>query len=381
MMKIAIVLPCYNRLNTLIELCQSLRRADYLGDKVDLIFSIDYSGSQDVTEYAKSFEWPFGDKRIIAHPKNIGLKNNILSCGDLTSEYDAVIVLEDDLEVTPSFYRFAKQAAMFYDDCQAIGGISIYAYRMEEITHTEFHPYYEGYDCYLLQWASSWGQLWTRKQWKAFREWYSDDKDISHLHLPEALRRWVNSWKKYYIAYLVENDKYFVFPFFSHVYNGNKAPGEHYKERVGEVLTSSTLDFSKRDYHFIPYSEVIHKYDVFFQHKPIELNVNGQLLECEFDLFGHKCQVDSPYIITSKDCSKAKVIKSFDAGMLPLEENILTGKEGQILHLISKNDFQYTSIIPPSSYFAIRKRSLCVRDTFQICFIQFIQGVKRKILR
>ena len=103
-MNIGVVIPCYNRVDSLNRLLVSLKDANYLGDDVDLIFSIDYSGINSVQVLAESFQWEFGIKKLILHSNNLGLKQNILSCGDLVDEYDAVIILEDDLYVAKDFY-------------------------------------------------------------------------------------------------------------------------------------------------------------------------------------------------------------------------------------------------------------------------------------
>lgn len=378
-MNIAIVLPCFKRVKTIRELCDTLLQADYLGDNVDIVFSIDYSGSDGVVKFANSFQWSNGKKRVITHQKNIGLRNNILFCGDLTSDYDAVIILEDDLEVAPSFYRYAKQAAEFYEEDERIGGISIYAYHLEEITVTEFHPYYEGYDGYFVQWASSWGQLWTRKQWNGFRNWYSEGKDIASVCMPSQVKNWKRSWKKYYIAYLVETNKYFLFPFFSHVYNGNKTGGVHTAESVTEVVTSSPLDFSCRNFHFAKFENLRHKYDAFFQHQPVEIVIGGQSVLCEFDLFGHKEKPIMPYVVTSRECPNTIVIESFDAGMLPMEQNILTKKNGRIFHLICSKDYHRTKPVPVSSFLPIRKRTVSAKQSIPVGFYQLIKRVKQKL--
>ena len=106
MNNIAIVIPCYNRLDTLKVLLDSLLNARY-DRSVELVFSIDYSGNEDIYNLVDEFTWPYGKKNIIRHKENIGLRRNIISCGDLTSEYDAVIVLEDDLIVSPLFFDYA----------------------------------------------------------------------------------------------------------------------------------------------------------------------------------------------------------------------------------------------------------------------------------
>lgn len=378
-MNIAIVIPCFKRVKSVIDLCDTLLAADYLGDKVDIVFSIDFSGARDVFDFAQSFKWKFGEKKVIQHSHNIGLRNNILFCGDLTNEYDAVIILEDDLEVMSSFYRYAKQAAVFYDDDEKIAGISIYTYHLEEITMTEFHPCYEGYDGCLIQWASSWGQLWTKKQWMGFRKWYDGKKDISTINIPSRVKAWKNSWKKFYIAYLTDTDKYYVFPFYSHVYNGNKSGGIHSVNTRGEVLTSSPLDLSSKNYSFAKYDKIQYKYDAFFQLQPIILDIEGNKYKCEFDLFGHKEIAKEPYIITVKSCNRNIIIASFDAGMLPVEQNILRHKVGDVFHLIKGTDYENASLIPYFSYRPIRRRIQNWKQLLPLGAESFIMDIKTSL--
>lgn len=375
-MSIAIVIPCYKKITSLKELCKTLIEADYSNDNVDLIFSIDYSGTSEVYEFADNFIWTHGFKNVIKHKQNIGLRNNILYCGDLTSQYDAVIVLEDDLEVTPSFYKYAKQAFQFYKNEPRIGGISIYAYHLEEMTMTEFHPCYEGYDGCLIQWASSWGQLWSREQWLGFRNWYYEDRDISNINMPHAVKQWKRSWKKYYIAYLVDTNKYFVFPYFSFVFNGNKKGGEHTSQFVYESLTSSPLNFSNKDFHFGTFETIHCKYDVYFQHNPVEITVDDTRYLCELDLYGHKEQCVCPYIITSKKCIDKDIIYSYDASVIPLEYNIIMNKQGSTFHLISKDAFQHELRVPIESYLAIRRRLVNYRCVLKLA----IDSIKKILL-
>ena len=112
----AIVAIGYNRVNSIKRLLESLLRADYLNDKVDLIISIDNSGTTSVEEYAANMEWPFGNKIIKTYPKRMGLRNHILTCGDYVEGYDGIAVFEDDIFVAPTFYSFMKQAVEFYKD-------------------------------------------------------------------------------------------------------------------------------------------------------------------------------------------------------------------------------------------------------------------------
>ena len=105
--KPVIIVVAYNRPNSLQRLLNSLAQADYTGyDSITLIISIDYSNSPEVISAAKNFTWEFGHKEIIKHSENLGLKKHIIFCGDLTEQYQSVIILEDDLVVAPAFYNY-----------------------------------------------------------------------------------------------------------------------------------------------------------------------------------------------------------------------------------------------------------------------------------
>lgn len=69
MNNIAIVIPCFNRADSLNRLLLSINNAIYDDLPPTLIFSIDGGGSQDVIELVTNFKFKHGNKRIILHPK------------------------------------------------------------------------------------------------------------------------------------------------------------------------------------------------------------------------------------------------------------------------------------------------------------------------
>ena len=82
----AIVTVGYNRPAALERLLHSLTKAHY-PEGVPLIISIDYGADnhQEVMKVAQKFVWTYGEKRVIAHEKNLGLRPHILSCGEFES--------------------------------------------------------------------------------------------------------------------------------------------------------------------------------------------------------------------------------------------------------------------------------------------------------
>lgn len=137
----------------------------------------------------------------------------------MTEYYDAVVVLEDDLMVSKYYYTYVKQALAFYcDDCK-IAGISLYKHQTHPGVYRPFEPVNNGYDVYMQQFAMSWGQCWSNTMWKKFKNWYleNEQKDLTEGNvLPQYIANWnKQSWLKYYMRYIVEKDKYFVYPYFS----------------------------------------------------------------------------------------------------------------------------------------------------------------------
>lgn len=126
----AIVIVCYNRIDGIKRLTQSLERVDFDGRyDIDLIFSIDNSGTNIVEEFASTYDWKYGKKIIRTFEQRQGLKKHILSCGDYTNEYDILVVLEDDIFVSDSMYYYAYNAAEYYWNDSNIAGISLYSFQ------------------------------------------------------------------------------------------------------------------------------------------------------------------------------------------------------------------------------------------------------------
>ena len=343
---IAIVIPCFNRTDTLSLLLKSLKNAKYPVN-VNLVFSIDYSGNDAVWKMANGFQWDNGEKIIIQHKENIGLRENILSCGDLTDKYDAVIILEDDLLVSPFFLEYAYRALKFYGDDTNIAGISLYSYRISESLR-EFNPISNGYDTFFMQWTSSWGQMWTKSQWKEFKEWYKLHKDdISQIPIPEYVKGWPHSWKKYHIAYLTDTNKYFVYPTVSFT-TIQPTLGVHVSEvRFDKGYIVPLCNGVQRDFIFKEFSEGF-AYDCFFEMKKILIEYNGNKVYADLNLYGEKKKenIHCEYFISPKTIPHTEIKKQWGISMIPLETNIIDSVEGSGLYLYEAKSFSPVSLSP-----------------------------------
>ncbi|MGE0090599.1 MAG: hypothetical protein AB7S50_14095 [Bacteroidales bacterium] len=327
MMKPAIVIATYNRPVSLLRLLSSVESAIYDVQDVPLVISIDGGGTnnQETCRIAEDFNWSFGTKRIIKHKENLGLRNHILSCGDLSEVFGAVIVLEDDIYVSPYFYKYACSAAEFYKNDEKIAQISLYSFNIHIHTLLPFVPLKSAYDTYFVQYGCSWGQCWTKSQWSGFRKWYNKGQQVTKIDkLPRNIINWPeSSWLKFFTKYLVETDKVSVYPYWGYSTNINDA-GVH--NRADQFTYQCHLATQSIDLNFAPYRSTSIKYDAFFELSATYIKVfNRDLARFEFevDLYGQKLidGITAEYFLSTCKCSKP--ILKFPLILKPLEQNIL----------------------------------------------------------
>ena len=343
--EIAIVVIAFNRLESLKRLIGSLYKADYHGDKVDLIISIDNSGSNTLVDYAKSLQWNNGELKIIAHKERLGLKKHVLKCGELTDTYSNICVLEDDLYVSPSFYTFTKVAISHFKNFKDIAGISLYSHQWNPYTNRPFNAIEDRFDVFLLQIASSWGQVWSREGWKDFMTWFIDknDEDLYSPLLPIAVSNWSKkSWLKFHNKYLVDSNKYFVYPRQSLTTNFSDQ-GEH--ANVTSTYQVPLLSNSKSNFNLPGNIEDSIKYDSFFENKNIPNKLLIDSEDLDVNLQSEKNN-KKRFILTTK-IYNFKIIKSFGMKLRPIDLNVIFEIPGDQIFLY---DTKYKCKNTRSSY-------------------------------
>lgn len=360
-MKIAICTIAYNRLDSIKRLLESLSKA-YYHTTVTLIISIDKSDNETVVEYANSFMWNYGEKRVVAHQNNLGLKKHILSIGEYLQEFDAIVVLEDDITVAQNFFNYTIQTVEKYYDNNQIAGISLYNYPLSYHNWKPFVPLHSDSDVYLIQVASSWGQIWMKNQWNAFKEWYEDHNDEFQYepHLPKSICLWgKNSWLKYHMKYCIEENKYFVFPYISLSTNNSDA-GTH-SSRKNTIFQSPVLFGEKTEYNLNP--TII--YDGFFESEQLYKILDVPKEKLCIDFYGCKQNaMKCKYWLTTSICDY-KVVKSFSLEQKPYEYNIINNIEGMDIFLYD------TEVIEKNMY-----KNIKLKIKRKISYIEYIYNIK-----
>lgn len=325
-MNVPIVVVAYNRPDSLLRLLGSINRAKY-PKNVQLIISIDKSDTKEVESISKNFNWHHGKKEIILHKEHIGLKKHILFAGDLSVEFDGVIILEDDLYVSPCFYDYTCSAIEFYNNDCNIAGISLYSHSFNETAALPFTPLIDSSDVFFMQIPSSWGQCWTTHQWKQFRQWYElnmDKKITADTGIPPNVANWPKtSWKKYFLSYMVETNKFFLYPRFSLTTNFGE-PGLHFPHKIH--LVQVPLLSKNRPFAFKSLKNSFAIYDSFCEALPGIINhFQPHLKQYDYsvDLYGVKTKhhIKSEYVLTCKQTTEP--IYSFAMDLKPVESNII----------------------------------------------------------
>ena len=339
--KPAIVAVGYNRPGAMKRLLTSVAQAFYPFDDIDLIVSIDESNrSDEVQQVAEQIQWNHGQKIIKRYGERQGLRKHILQCGDLSQKYGAVIILEDDLVVAPSFYHYTYLAVNRYAGEEKISGISLYSHAWNGYANLEFRPVHNEYDTYFGQFSITWGQCWTAKQWKGFKTWYFAHENTlpeQNPAMPAGILHWSDqSWGKYFISYMVENDLYYVIPYCALTTNFSEV-GQHntHRDTAHQVCL---LQGCKTRYDFPNFAEGI-KYDSFFERiftkeiagipaSEICVNLNGTKL----DFQGKR------YLLTTGIKQEFHQIASFGINMHPIDANITESIDGIGIFLYCVDD-------------------------------------------
>lgn len=348
--KIAIVVVGYNRIKSIRRLLDSLLNAKYPNNSVPLVISIDCSGDKELYHYVNDFIWPFGDKLVNIQNVRLGLLQHIYQCGDLTRYFKAIILLEDDLFVSPYFYRYTQKVVEKYGSCPEVAEISLYKNEMNGFVGLPFDIIQNGQDVFLHQDVSTWGECWTKSMWEAFSKWrnsHSED-DIILVDMPPQIKEYKRAWSKYYNAYVVETGKYVVYPNISLTTNFSDA-GEH----GGNNNAIVQVNLQQEDFVYrLGDIDLLAKYDIYGNNEAIYEWLNFSKEDVRLDIYGFYSKCDDHKFILSTRNLPYKIVKSFALNMRPMELNIkynITG-EGISLYdtrVLAKRDCKYLPEVVP----------------------------------
>ena len=376
---IAIVVVGYNRLREVKRLLGSLQDAKYETNKVPLVISIDASGKTELYDYVRSFEWKHGNKYVNIQEERLGLKEHIFQCGDLTESFRGVIILEDDLFVSPYFYKYAQESLEYYKDDERIAGISLYSPTTNALAQLPFIPVQTGASVFAYQDVATWGELFNKRMWRGFREWLKDwDQNFASVDMPDIIKTWSKAWSKFFFSYLIETNHFFVFPYCSLTTNFNDSQGEH--GGGGNPWTQRPFLMGVMKYNFVPSDELV-KYDVYCHNYDLYDWIGLKYEELEIDLYGTKGASEKRYLL-SVSILPYKLIKSFALSMRPMEMNIKYQLEGKGIYLYDTLERTKSKTIScPYSYISYMLNGFKPKLLFEYTKIFVKSYLKRRLTK
>lgn len=318
--KVAIVAVGYNRLHSMQRLLNSIQNAVYTQENIPLVISIDASGDEELYSYVRSFEWNHGEKIVNIETNRLGLVSHIFQCCSLTKYFKAVIILEDDLYVSPYFYDYVTVAVDKYGDSDRIAGISLYTPQSYGYGRLPFIPLRDSSSTFLYQDVSTWGECFTGKMWNRFMEWYqaNKDRDFMEVQMPNQIKKWTRAWSRYYNAFVVENELSFVYPYDSYTTNFSDA-GEH--GTTGTTAVQVPIVWTKRDFVMPDTGEMV-SYDIFANNESIYDSLMLSKGELCLDLYRMLTYTKKRFLLSTQ-VLPFKIIKSFGLAFRPIELNVI----------------------------------------------------------
>ena len=171
MTKAPIAFFAYNRPNHIEKALESLSQCEGAVDSELFIFcdgpkkSLDKEAVEEVRSIAKRKQW-CGKVHVIERDENMGLANSVISgVTEVVNRYGRVIVVEDDLILSPQFLNYMNDALDFYRDNAKVMHVSGYMFPVKDKLPPTF--FYRNTSC--------WGWATWKRSWDMF------DSDSSHL--------------------------------------------------------------------------------------------------------------------------------------------------------------------------------------------------------
>ena len=261
-----VVLFVYNRLDHTMNVIESLKN-NILADDTDLYVFSDaaktekaQSSVEAVREYIRKTDWRknFRSVTVVEAEKNKGLAKSIIGgVTDVLKKYGRVIVVEDDLVLSPHFLQYMNGALEYYQDAPEVWSISGYSFPMKSLKRYE-HDVFYSYRGTSWGWAT-WLDRWKMTDWdvKDFPKLMSDKEwqkrfnrggnDLTQM-LKAQMEGRINSWAIRWVFTQSNLEMYTVYPKHSYILNdGCDGSGTH----VGNTDDYITdIEHSKLDCNF-----------------------------------------------------------------------------------------------------------------------------------
>lgn len=189
-----------------------------------------------VRELIDAIDWVKIEK--VYQEKNKGLSESIQAgLGYVFKSHDSVVVVEDDVCVSPNFYEYMCQTLEFYKHDKQVAGVTGLRYPFDRTNLDKYE-----YDVFLAPRFSSWGWGTWKKNWEEITfdktslisevESKNIDVNKSGIDLVDTYQALKNNqltgcWDVYFYLNMEINNQYFIWPKYNLVTNSDIGGGTH----------------------------------------------------------------------------------------------------------------------------------------------------------
>ncbi|KAJ3299591.1 hypothetical protein HK104_008304 [Borealophlyctis nickersoniae] len=189
--KFLIKVLTYGRPNSLTRLLNSLSNAEYPANhRIDVDIYIDHpkkpvpgalESHSKVIDIVDQWEWNRGEKRVHVRNFNVGLAGQWFELWYPASWDEVAFVLEDDLELSPLWYRWLRAAVSHYYEDSDNFDPNMYGISLQNQGTCLGHcrvSVKNGNEPFKYQLVGTWGQLLFPYQWVQFMRWMDEKRAI-----------------------------------------------------------------------------------------------------------------------------------------------------------------------------------------------------------
>ncbi|TXK77877.1 glycosyltransferase [Mesonia sp. K4-1] len=254
-----VIVFTYNRKDHTIKTLESLARNKEFFHSNIFIYSDGFRDNSDKYEVEKLRKYLHEfklihigvDITIIERDNNLGLERSIINgVSEIIDEFDKVIVLEDDLEVSPHYLEYMNQLLFVYKDFSKVGAITGYNPIKNIKIDKEAQVYFSQRTC-SYGWGT-WSRIWAEVDWEAksyakfktdvrLRKMFNKTGLDRSVRLDRQMQRNAQSWSVKFGFDLFLKNKLTIYPIHSYLKNiGWDGTGTHNSNKP--VLLNHTID-------------------------------------------------------------------------------------------------------------------------------------------
>lgn len=227
--RLRIIVLTYNRAKSLSRLLKTLNDAYYFGNEILLDIWIDRSTdgfvNLDTVRVAEDFKFNHGEKRVFQHSKHVGIYGQWLSTWTPSTPTEIAVFLEDDLTVSPYFYKYLTLVHLKYGSHPDING---FALQGKSIKHAHGTGVLAGPDwanVFLYPVLGTWGFSPCTQKWVQFTRWFNTvypNTSVEPIVPGNIASTWYKQFKKagkangmwsiWHIYYAWQSKEYTLYP-------------------------------------------------------------------------------------------------------------------------------------------------------------------------